>query len=443
MSISVKISQLNEGGSVASTDQLPVSRGGLDTLRIPANQFVVNASNIGVGSGQLYFDKSTGAGTTLQFRSLSGVDGLAVVNSGDTLVISASGQNPVKTSITGNGITTTFAVNGANSINANNYRVDIDGVLQEPLNDYTIVGSNIVFNPAPPAGSKVTVVSNNLVRAFDIIPSDGSVTNLKLADSSVTPQKLSVGGPYWDSSGRVGIGGITNPVSHLDVNGVGTFRAYGPNEGGEIQFLNSDNNSVGLHIDVVNYGNISTGRIYNGASNNTRLEFGQLVGTGGSVHFFTSGTERMSINGSGNVGIGTNNPQQALHVQGNVRVGDATLTQPSGSAPMFVCRAWVLFNGTRDTTGAVSTANTNRQILASGNVSSVTRVATGTYSVNFTTAMPDANFAAFATCSSVSSVARNLAAGVNTRTVNSVLAHIEDSDGVPVDQDTFSVCIFR
>ena len=190
MSISVKISQLNEGGSVSSTDQLPVSRGGVDTLRIPANQFVVNASNLPGGTGQIYFDKSTGAGTTLQFRSLSGVDGLSVSNQDNTLVISASGQNPVKTSITGNGSTTTYAINGASSINANNYRVDIDGVLQEPLNDYTISGSNIVFTSAPPNGSKVTVVSNNLVRAYDIIPSDGSVTSNKIVDQAVITSKL-------------------------------------------------------------------------------------------------------------------------------------------------------------------------------------------------------------------------------------------------------------
>jgi hypothetical protein len=128
----------------------------------------------------------------MQFRTLSGVDGLAIGTSGSTLVISASGQNPVKTSITGNGSTTTYAINGATSVNPNNYRVDIDGVLQEPLNDYTISGSNIVFTSAPPNGSKVTVISNNLVRAYDIIPSDGSVTNVKVAgDAGISGTKIS------------------------------------------------------------------------------------------------------------------------------------------------------------------------------------------------------------------------------------------------------------
>jgi hypothetical protein len=53
----------------------------------------------------------------------------------------------------------------------------------------------------------------------------------------------------------------------------------------------------------------------------------------------------------------------------------------SGLAPLYACRAWVNFNGT----GTVA-------ILASGNVSSITDNGTGDYTVNFATAMPDANF---------------------------------------------------
>ena len=54
----------------------------------------------------------------------------------------------------------------------------------------------------------------------------------------------------------------------------------------------------------------------------------------------------------------------------------------SGSAPVYACRAWVNFNGT----GTVA-------IRASGNVSSITDNGTGDYTVNFTTEMPDANYA--------------------------------------------------
>ena len=63
--------------------------------------------------------------------------------------------------------------------------------------------------------------------------------------------------------------------------------------------------------------------------------------------------------------------------------GTASLPEPSGSAPLYAARAWVNFNGT----GTVA-------IRASGNVSSITDNGTGDYTVNFTTAMSDANYAA-------------------------------------------------
>jgi hypothetical protein len=58
-----------------------------------------------------------------------------------------------------------------------------------------------------------------------------------------------------------------------------------------------------------------------------------------------------------------------------------TALNASGSAPIYAARAWVNFNGT----GTVA-------IRASGNVSSITDNNTGDYTVNFTTAMPDADY---------------------------------------------------
>ena len=79
------------------------------------------------------------------------------------------------------------------------------------------------------------------------------------------------------------------------------------------------------------------------------------------------------------------------------------------SPPIYACRAWVNFDGTKDTTGAASTANTNRQIRASGNVASVLRNGQGDYTITFTTAMPDANYAVTLTSeSSVAVVSANI-----------------------------------
>lgn len=60
----------------------------------------------------------------------------------------------------------------------------------------------------------------------------------------------------------------------------------------------------------------------------------------------------------------------------------------SGAAPIYAARAWVNFNGT----GTVA-------IRASGNVSSITDNGVGNYTINFATAMPDANYAVIGQCS--------------------------------------------
>jgi hypothetical protein len=60
----------------------------------------------------------------------------------------------------------------------------------------------------------------------------------------------------------------------------------------------------------------------------------------------------------------------------------SSLTTASGSAPSYSARAWVKFNGF------------NGSIAASGNVSSVTYNGTGQSTVNFATAMQDANYSA-------------------------------------------------
>ena len=58
------------------------------------------------------------------------------------------------------------------------------------------------------------------------------------------------------------------------------------------------------------------------------------------------------------------------------------LSTASGNAPSYSARAWVNFNGT----GTV-------KINGSGNVSSITDNGTGDYTVNFSTAMPNTNYA--------------------------------------------------
>jgi len=107
-----------------------------------------------------------------------------------------------------------------------------------------------------------------------------------------------------------------------------------------------------------------------------------------------------------------------------------------GSAPVYACRAWVNFNGT----GTVS-------IRDSGNVSSITDNFSGSYTVNFATAMPDANYVQVSAGrttvgSSGAPVFANNAANNNTTTSAQVDSSSAFTDDVAEIPDIF-VAIFR
>jgi len=75
-----------------------------------------------------------------------------------------------------------------------------------------------------------------------------------------------------------------------------------------------------------------------------------------------------------------------------------TALNATGSAPIYAVRAWVNFDGSTNTGGSCT-------VRASGNVSSVTDNGTANYTINFASALPDANY----TCASMQG--HNTAAG--------------------------------
>jgi hypothetical protein len=121
-----------------------------------------------------------------------------------------------------------------------------------------------------------------------------------------------------------------------------------------------------------------------------------------------------------------------LNNQSNIEAQVKTATNASGSAPIYACRAWVNFNGT----GTVA-------IRASGNVSSITDNGTGDYTVNFTTAMPDANYAAVLGGENISGVGNSILNGSGSRATGSVGLLLTDFNNVSRDDDTIQVAVFR
>ena len=101
----------------------------------------------------------------------------------------------------------------------------------------------------------------------------------------------------------------------------------------------------------------------------------------------------------------------------------------SGSAPVYACRAWVNFNGT----GTVA-------IRGSGNVTSITDNGTGKYTVNFTTNMPDANYAVALSAGALGGlVTDQQIATCHAATTTSASLWTQDSDGSSA-QDASLVC---
>lgn len=106
----------------------------------------------------------------------------------------------------------------------------------------------------------------------------------------------------------------------------------------------------------------------------------------------------------------------------------------TSNVEVFTAKAWVNFNGT----GTVA-------IRESGNVTSITDNGTGNYTVNFTTAMTDANY-----CATLG--ARPASNGTNGRSIifqttystSAVkIGFINAADTAYLDPDIYCVAIFR
>lgn len=189
-----------------------------------------------------------------------------------------------------------------------------------------------------------------------------------------------------------------------------------------------------------------------------------------------SPTTAMTIDTSQNVGIGTTSPSDKLHVVANATGQDGAIrvdsqfgsgyfgavgnypafgyrnggvltaalgydtnsnflfTGPASSRqPAFLCRAWVNFNGT----GTVA-------IRASGNVSSITDNGTGDYTVNFTTALADANYAVVGTADTTSIVNRSVAVWSGTnQTASLVRIGTLATGGSAFDANYVELSVFR
>ena len=108
----------------------------------------------------------------------------------------------------------------------------------------------------------------------------------------------------------------------------------------------------------------------------------------------------------------------------------------SGSAPVYGCRAWCVFNGTTTGTNAPT---------AGGNVTSVTRNATGDYTINFTTAMPSSSYVVSITGAQSGARANTVgfvASTATAPTTTSVRIRMQDDTSTLVDEAFTQIAVF-
>jgi len=110
------------------------------------------------------------------------------------------------------------------------------------------------------------------------------------------------------------------------------------------------------------------------------------------------------------------------------------------SPPIYACRAWVNFDGTTVTNVGGEDRCT---IRASGNVDKVVRTSAGAYTITFTTAMPDSNYAVVATNAWRSSGSFETAVSTSQTSSTCQIGTADIAANVQVNVPTVGVSIFR
>ena len=284
-----------------------------------------------------------------------------------------SGANVVVDAFTGAGTAGPFTLSG-DPVSKNNTVVIVGGTPQLK-STYSLSGTALTLGGVVTAGVLIEVWwTQPLVIG---VPSDGSVSTVKIADLGVTTAKVADSAVTYakmqsvtagkllgrdtsgnglvqelpisvDASGNVGFG-VTTPSARIDSKSTSGFSAPPLN-------CSDGTGSMKIAFNASTYAGVPANKpwihssqdIYIGsdtAINTTIMSGGAAVGA-----FLSDGNFKM------NSGYGSN-------------------------AVAYACRAWVNFNGA----GTVA-------IRASGNVSSITDNGVGSYTINFTTALPDANY---------------------------------------------------
>ena len=194
--------------------------------------------------------------------------------------------------ITTDGLTSSAGIDITGTVTASGLTVDTNTLHVDATNNRVGIGTTSPSKKLHVSGGDMRIESNFPRLYFTDIGenSDYSIINnngkFSIYDDTNTTYRMAI-----DSSGNVGIG-TTSPASKLHVQGTGTTA---------IQVTGGSGNVAGIYLGDAD--GLANGRLsYSNADN--------------SLQLFTNGSERMRIDSSGNVGIGTTSPDSLLEVVG-------------------------------------------------------------------------------------------------------------------------------
>jgi hypothetical protein len=233
-------------------------------------------------------DSYSVSGTTLTFSTAPANTRVVTVYHARSNV---SGANMIVDTMTGDNSDTTLTLSVA-PVSVNNVQVYFDGVYQNKAN-YSISGTTLTFSTAPATGVAVEAITHT------------QTTINEPAANTVTPTKIAAGDFYFDTdtlyidstNNRVGVG-TASPSANLEItqsgNNVGLLVAGG----GYNYTAKFESSDAEANIIIEDSNSTNDGNMIGVATND--------------MYFITNTAERLRIDSSGNVGIGTSSPSQKL-----------------------------------------------------------------------------------------------------------------------------------